>query len=115
MVPPDDFTFRSPSFLENFANLLFNFQGSVDNEEKIHQQIVQYESSVEEMIKKLGNQGQVAREIDSSEVTAWPAKYHAWLACRQTEVKIQEVSSLCQIPFFCPAFLSELTDPAQHL
>lgn len=98
MAPPDDYTFRPPSFLENFISLLFNSQQSTDNEETVHRQIAQYESSLEEMIEKLGNQDQVAREIDSSEVTAWPAKYHAWLARRRTEVKIQEVSLLCQIP-----------------
>jgi hypothetical protein len=97
MAPPNNYTFRPPSFLENFIGL-FNSQKSIDSEETIRQQITQYESSLEEMIRTLGNQNQVAREIDSSEVTAWPAKYRAWLTRRQTEVKIQEVS-LCQILF----------------
>ena len=98
MAPPDNYALRSPSFLENFISLLFNSQQSTDDKETIHRQIAQYESSLEEMVEKLGNQDQVARQIDLSEVTAWPAKYHTWLVRRHTEVKIQEVSLMCQMP-----------------
>jgi prephenate dehydrogenase len=53
-----------------------------NNEETILQQIAQYESSLDEMIKKLDSHDQLAKEIDSSDVSAWPTKYDAWLGHR---------------------------------
>ena len=72
-----------------------------DNEDTILQQMAQYESSLDEMIEKLDNHDQLAREIDSSDVSAWPTKYDAWLGRRQIVVKIDEVSLLCCISSFC--------------
>jgi len=40
-----------------------------DNKDSILQQIAQYESSLDEMIKKLDNHDQLAKEIDSSDVS----------------------------------------------
>ena len=51
-----------------------------------------------------------AREIDCSDVSAWPAKYYAWLEHRNIVVKVQEVSSTCQVSFLCRSFRNEFAD-----
>jgi hypothetical protein len=103
MVPPDNYIFRPPSFIQNCIGFLFGSRTltPADNEDSILQQIAQYESSLDKMIEKLDNYDQLVREIDSLDVSAWPTKYDAWLGCRQILVKIDEVSLLCYISSFC--------------
>jgi hypothetical protein len=101
MAPPDNYVFRPPSFIQNCIGFLFGSRTPVNNEETILQQIAQYVSSLDEMIEKLDNHDQLAREIDSSDVSAWPTKYDAWLGRRRIVVKIDEVSLLCCISSFC--------------
>lgn len=93
MAPPENYTFYPPFPLENWIRFLFNSQTSADNEETLVHQIAHYESSLEEMIEELDHRDQLAREIES-DVSAWPAKYHAWLGRRRVVIKIQEVSPI---------------------
>lgn len=52
---------------------------------------------MDDIVEKLDCQDQLVREIDSFDVTAWPAKYHVWLGLRKIMVEVQEVGRQCQI------------------
>jgi len=71
MAPPDNYIFHPPSFIQNCIGFLFSSRMPMpaDNKDSILQQIAQYESSPDEMIKKLDNHDQLAKEIDSSNVS----------------------------------------------
>lgn len=94
MRPPDNYTFHPPSFIESCISFLFRPQTPAENEQTILQQIAQHDSLLDHLVEKLDYQDELAREIDSSSVTAWQAKYQVWLGRRRIVVQMQEVSPL---------------------
>lgn len=95
MRPPDDYTSCSPSFIENCINFLSRPHTHTEDEQTILQQIAQYDSLLDHAVEELDYQDELAKEIDSSDVTAWQAKYQVWLGRRRIVIKMQEVSHLC--------------------
>lgn len=109
MRPPDDYTFRPPSFIENYINLLFRPRSHAENKQTILQQIAEYDSLLDHAVEELDYQDELAKEIDNSDVTAWQAKYRVWLGRRRIVIKMQEVSPLYQGH---PSFLLTISERA---
>lgn len=98
MAPPIP---RSTSFFHNWLALIYDFWPRPWDEQTIRAKIAQQEFTLEELFGRLDMQERHAREIDTSDVTAWPEKYNAWWWSRQTRVQIQEVSSANRISSIC--------------
>lgn len=89
MAPPVP---RSTSFFHNCLVLISDFWPWSRDERAIRAEIARHEFTLNELFDRLDRQESHAREIDSSDVTAWPEKYNAWWWCRQTRVQIEEAS-----------------------
>jgi hypothetical protein len=61
------------------------------NEQEICQQITHHELCLDEMLCSLDDHDLYAREIDSTDVAAWKAKYHAWVIRQRVLIQIEKV------------------------
>jgi hypothetical protein len=80
---------------QHYFRLVSDWWTSIrDDKQTIRSKIAQHELALEYLFELSDRQGEFAREIDGSDVAAWPAKYNAWWRRRHTLVEIQDVSPI---------------------
>jgi hypothetical protein len=90
-APPMEDTPRTASYLVEYLRSTFKSWMSPANEQEIYPQITHHESCLDAMLCSLDDHDLCAREIDSTNVAAWEAKYHAWVIRQRALIQIEKV------------------------
>jgi hypothetical protein len=78
----------------NIASFLWSICKTwmIAGEQYTHQQITVYELHLDEMMSALYAHDLCAREIHSTDVVSWQAKYNAWVIRQHVLIQIEKVT-----------------------